>query len=146
MDNNKTFLQKHGSHIILAVIIILQLCYAVFVFTTQKQGYHSDELWCYGLANSYYKPFVYLEDGIYQDDYEGGYEGSDITHKWISGDVMKKYITVQKDQRFSYDSVYHNQILDHHPPLYYFILHTICSFFPDKFSFEVTPCPPVAFG
>ena len=133
--DNKTFLKKHGAHVVLAVIIILQLIYAVFVFVCKKDGFHSDEPWSYGLANSYYRPFVYFEDGILLDNYTGGYEGSDITQKWIDGSVMKDYVTVNEGQQFSYGSVYHNQTLDHHPPLYYFILHTVCSFFPGKFSF-----------
>lgn len=135
MDKDKKgFLQRHGAHIVLAVIIIFQLIYSCCVFAFQRQGTHSDELWSYGLANSYHKPFIYLEDNIFQDDYTGGYEGSDITDKWIDGSVMNDYLTVQEGQRFSYDSVYHNQVLDHHPPLYYAILHTICSFFPNSFS------------
>ncbi|WP_074962866.1 hypothetical protein [Ruminococcus albus] len=135
MDKTEnSFYKKHGAHIVLAVMIIIQLIYSCYVFAYEKQGTHSDELWSYGLANSYYKPFIYLEDGIYQDDYTGGYEGSDIANKWIDGSVMNDYLTVQEGQRFSYDSVYHNQVLDHHPPLYYSILHTICSFFPNSFS------------
>jgi hypothetical protein len=123
-----------AAYMILAGIILIQLLYSTFMFVYKKNGTHSDEIWSYGLANSYYKPFVYLPDGIYQDEYRGGYEGSDITGKWIDGKVMNDYVTVQKGERFTYDSVYHNQVLDHHPPLYYSILHTICSFFPDRFS------------
>lgn len=123
-----------AAYMILAGIILVQLLYSTFMFVYKKNGTHSDEIWSYGLANSYYKPFVYLPDGIYQDEYRGGYEGSDITGKWIDGKVMNDYVTVQKGERFTYDSVYHNQVLDHHPPLYYSILHTICSFFPDRFS------------
>ena len=103
-----SFIKKHGAHIVLAVMIVIQLIYSCYVFAYKKQGTHSDELWSYGLANSYYKPFIYLEDGIYQDDYTGGYEGSDIANKWIDGCVMNDYLTVQEGQRFSYDSVYHN--------------------------------------
>ena len=123
-----------AAYMILAGIILIQLLYSTFMFVYKKNGTHSDEIWSYGLANSYYKPFVYLPDGIYQDEYRGGYEGSDITGKWIDGKVMNDYVTVQKGERFTYGSVYHNQVLDHHPPLYYSILHTICSFFPDRFS------------
>ena len=133
MEKSQSSRPKYA-FVLLAVLILLQLCYSTFMFVTKKQGTHSDEIWCYGLSNSYYKPFVYLPDGIYQDEYDDGYEGSDITGKWIDGSVMNDYITVQEGERFSYDSVYHNQVLDHHPPLYYFILHTICSFFPNKFS------------
>ena len=133
-DSEKSFWVKHGAHIVLALMIVLQLLYSTYMFMYRKQGCHSDEIWCYGLSNSYYKPFIYLEDGIFQDEYKGGYEGSDITMKWVDGSVFSDYLTVQEGERFAYGSVYHNQVLDHHPPLYYSILHTICSFFPNRFS------------
>ncbi|MCR5540559.1 MAG: glycosyltransferase family 39 protein [Ruminococcus sp.] len=130
-ENKKRF---PAACILLAVLILIQLVYSTYMFVYKKNGTHSDEIWSYGLANSYYRPFIYLPDGIYQDEYNGGYEGSDITNKWIDGKVMNDYVTVQENERFTYDSVYHNQVLDHHPPLYYGILHTICSFFPNSFS------------
>ena len=43
-------------------------------------------------------------------------------------------MTVSKEHRFDYKNVWINQSHDVHPPLYYAILHTICSFFPEKFS------------
>lgn len=113
-------------YIILFIIIILQLFRIIYSFAFLKEDYHSDEQWSFGLANSYYEPY------IYQDADE-----TCFTHKdeWLSPDIFKNYITVSKDQRFSYDSVFYNQSKDLHPPLYYLILHTICSFFPEKFSF-----------
>ena len=39
------------------------------------------------------------------------------------------------DDRFDYAQVYENQIIDaSHPPLYYALVHTVCSFFPGVFS------------
>ena len=51
-------------------------------------------------------------------------DGSDFLH----------YLTVQKGEQFRYDSVWYNQSIDMHPPLYFTLLHTISSFFPDTFS------------
>ncbi|WP_295151574.1 hypothetical protein [uncultured Ruminococcus sp.] len=137
-DSEGSFWVKHRTHIILLLMIVLQLLYSTYMFMYRKQSCHSDEIWCYGLSNSYYKPFIYLEDGIFQDEYEGGYAGSDITGRWVDGSVFSDYLTVQEGERFAYGSVYHNQVLDHHPPLYYSILHTICSFFPNSFSLWYT--------
>lgn len=119
--------------VILSLIIIIQLIITGYVFFNLKEGNHSDEIWSYGLANSYYKPFVYLQPEVNIE--KATAEDVDNIHQWISGDVFKDYITVQKSERFSYGSVYSNQTYDHHPPLYYMLLHTVCSFFPDKFSF-----------
>ena len=44
------------------------------------------------------------------------------------------YMTVDANERFQYDAVWQNQSDDVHPPMYYAILHTICSFFPGAFS------------
>lgn len=116
----------------LIIIIIAQLCYTSYVFVNEKEGVHSDEAWSYGLANSYYQPHLYLKPGVFIDDATN--EDGDNFNEWTGGDVYKNYLTVQKGERFSYKSVYSNQSLDHHPPFYYMLLHTISSFFPDTFS------------
>ena len=121
-------------YILLAVIILLQLGYTIFCFETKKTGSYGDEVWSYGLANSYYKPFIYLKEGVWIR--EGEEEYYDNYCEWVDGEVIKDYITVQPEQRFSYGSVVSNQTLDNHPPLYYMLLHTVCSFFPDSFSYS----------
>lgn len=124
--------QRITAYAILALIIIVQIIYTTFTFVYKKEGYHSDEVWSYGLANSYYKPFIYMKPGVFIDDVTQ----DDIINmnEWKSGDEFKNYVTVQEGEQFSYASVYDNQTLDHHPPLYYFLLHTVCSFFPNTFS------------
>lgn len=121
------------NYLLLIIIILLQLCWTTYVYVFQKQGCHSDEIWSYGLSNSYYQPFIYMKDGVFIDDCTS----DDIINinKWTTGKIYNDYITVQKGERFAYASVYHNQSLDHHPPLYYTLLHTVCSLFPDTFSF-----------
>jgi hypothetical protein len=60
-----------------------------------------------------------IEDGV-------KYEPSDLPYM--------DYVTVDAGNRFNYSIVWNNQKNDVHPPLYYAILHTICSFFPGKYS------------
>lgn len=117
---------------VLIFIIAAQLIYTAFVFHNYKDGFHSDEIWSYGLANSYYQPFIYADDGIYIENISA--EDRANFNEWLPGSVMNDYVSVQPGERFSYASVYHNQTLDHHPPLYYILLHTVCSFFPNTFS------------
>ncbi|MDO4945888.1 MAG: hypothetical protein Q4E74_11900, partial [Ruminococcus sp.] len=130
--------QRITAYAILALIIIVQIIYTTFTFVYKKEGYHSDEVWSYGLANSYYKPFIHMKSGIANSivTHEAYTEEAyDNNNKWISGKVFKDYLTVQQDERFSYGSVIYNQTLDNHPPLYYCLIHTISSLFPDRFSF-----------
>lgn len=111
---------------LLALIIIVQLFNITNDIFIKKKGYHSDEIYSYGLSNSFYMPFISL-DHIFQEDYIN-------LNQWVSGEVLREYITVQPDEVFRYDSVWYNQSTDRHPPLYYAVMHTICSFFPNTFS------------
>ena len=87
---------------------------------TQKEGYHVDEIYTYGLSNSYYLPFL--------DSAEN------FENHWLTPDDFSKYVKTQDGTRFKYDSVYYNQEKDVHPPLYYFLIHTIASLLPGTFS------------
>lgn len=124
--------KKPSCRLILLALIIVQLIYSVVSFAVFKEGMYGDEPWGYGLANSYYQPFIYAPDGMSIDNIFI----DDVINfdTWVDGEVFNNYLTVQKGERFAYGSVVHNQTLDHHPPLYYMALHTVCSFFPDKFS------------
>lgn len=123
--NMKNFIHSKKCIYFLLVIIILtgigRFSYAFFV---EKQGTHSDEEWSFGLANSYYEPYIYSSD---DDQY------SKNNNQWLSGDVLKNYLTVQKGERFSFGSVYYNMSCDMHPPLYFFVLHFLSSFFVDQY-------------
>lgn len=56
------------------------------------------------------------------------------TTTWVPGQDYLDYLAVAKDNTFNYASVYYNQRGDVHPPLFYMLLHTICSFFQGQFS------------
>ena len=128
--------KKNIPFILLVLFIICEIVYTSFVFWDVKQGFYLDEVWCYALSNSYYRPFFQLENTVSTlDDEEYKYAHTEHFREWVDGKELNDYITVQRGERFRYDSVYYNQYLNHHPPLYYMILHTISSFFPDKFSF-----------
>lgn len=125
-------MRKYSCKILLAVLITIQVIYTAYAFANWKEGLHSDEVWSYGFSNSHYRPFLALRDGI-------GilwYDDEDVINceEWVSGEELRKYITVQEGERFAYDSVYYNNANDLHPPLFYMLLHTVCSFFPEKFS------------
>ncbi len=127
---NKGRLSNKKVYFILAIIILAGIIWFSYGFFVEKQGTHSDEEWSFGLANSYYEPFICYSDNI-------KYEVDNIYYKntseWISGEVLFDALSVQEDERFSFDSVYYNQSCDVHPPLYYYILHFLSSFFVDQY-------------
>lgn len=104
------------------VIAVFASVLVSVLFSFYKSGYHVDEVWTYGLANSYHKPFL---DGTGRDD--------DSIHI-SSGDDYTKYLTTDNSDRFKFESVVYNQERDVHPPLFYFVIHLISSIFPGEFN------------
>lgn len=110
--------------IILCIIIAVSLASIIYCFATKKEGWHSDEVWSYGYANSYYKMQLY-------QDKDGNLTN---LNEWVDSKILNDYIEVNDGEKFAFDSVYDNQIQDLSPPLHSMILHAICSFFPNTFS------------
>lgn len=102
------------------LILILAQAAAVIALGTQKNSYFIDELYSYGLSNSTGGPFLRYDEHFYDQWHEAGY--------------FRDYLAVERGESFAYAAVYRNQVLDVHPPLYYFGLHTVSSFFPGVFS------------
>lgn len=117
-------IHKNAWYIALALLILIQVLFFSYLFAKEKTSYHEDEFFSYGLSNSYYRPFMYGSEHLVFDN----------INTWETGDSFKNYIQTNDDTNFSYGSVWNNQIEDMHPPLYYVILHTISSMFPNQFS------------
>ena len=116
VDNKKNKLKVRGILLCLMTIqVLFMICWGL-----RKEGYYIDELWSYGLANSYYTPFLQ--------------QVPDYMEQWKSPEFYETYLMVESNERFAWDSVYYNQTQDVHPPLYYMILHGICSVFCGSFS------------
>ncbi len=126
MKRFAAFVKKNYIYLLLALIICLQVGLAIF-WNCRRESFHLDELWSFGLANSNYHPHIF--------------SNSALDKGWINSDYIKDYLVVDDDHRFDYASVIDNQKHDVHPPLFYIVLHTVCSFFPGTFSswFAVIP-------
>jgi len=101
------------------MIILLQLSLALY-FNLLKVDLFIDEYFTFNFANSNYQPLLY--------------DCSSFTNRWLGPEFWHKLLTVQLGERFNYGAVIFNTAQDVHPPVYYLIIHTICSFFPDCFS------------
>lgn len=105
------------TYLIMGIVFCVIMIFAI----SQKENYHVDEIFNYGLANHH----------------SNGFASMKIKKGKIYSNPLKpydKYMTVDKKHRFDYKSVWENQKVDVHPPLYYALLHTVCSFFPGRFS------------
>lgn len=112
--------EKKRLWVVLLFIVLFAQVIMLIIAGQNKQGYFVDELWGYGLANSYYHPHVYSDDA-----FNRGY---------LSPEYFKSYLEVSEEDAFKYGSVFYNQSQDAHPPLFYCVLHTISSIFLDTFS------------
>lgn len=60
--------------------------------------------------------------------------------------IFLSYITVPNDGRFDYANVWKRQQGDVHPPLYYALVHSICSMFPNQYSEWYAGIVNIVFG
>lgn len=114
----KTVLKKHFAFL-LALALICAVC---LFFSGRKEGLFIDEVYTYGLSNSYYAPFV---DDLKDDD---------MIDKVITRQELLDYLTVDDSDKFSAGSVYYNQSQDVHPPLYYWLFNFASSLNCGNFS------------
>ena len=101
--------------------IVLLFIVASVIALSQKANLHVDEVYTYGLSNHPY-------DGNYTMSPEEGKVYSPAEEAW------DEYMQVQPGHQFDYANVWKNQSEDVHPPLYYTLIHTVCSFFPQQYS------------
>lgn len=115
----------------LFVLMLIIQCLLIIYFCFQKQNLMVDEIWTFNLANSNYYPFLG--------------SAKEIFNQWLTSDFWFKNITVDESTAFNYGAVFHNQAKDVHPPLYYVVIHTVCSFFPNEFSKWLGIVPNILF-
>ena len=116
---NALFDKKWFRIVLLAVIIAAELTYTIYLFANEKHGQHSDEVWTYSIAN---------------DSKQFDFQSPDIMNRWQTPDAIREYMTVQPEEAFRFGATYRNSEHDLNPPLYYLIIHFICSFFPNQYS------------
>ena len=118
MHQKKRFPASPKSIYIGLVLILFLQSIIMYSFAERKEGFHLDEIFTFTLSN-----------------YENGFvTRSDIINEWVSGEFFNKALTVSSEEHFDYDMVYNNQVRDVHPPLYYYVIHTVSSLFEGQFS------------
>ena len=103
-------------------IICLQMAGACYLANYTHAG--GDPIFTFTLANSPYE-FNYIDNKLDKFPSDNG---------WFSADILKEQYVVMQYDRFNYSGVYWHQRLDNHPLLYYSLVHTICSLFPENYS------------
>lgn len=101
-----------------SLLIYGLLVLIILLLFSHKENYFIDETWSYGLANHQNGGIISFEDG----------------KKYDPKSLYNEYLNVQPEERFDYKNVWQNQVDDNHPPLFYALLHTFSSLFPNRFS------------
>ena len=103
-------MKKFGIILIFVVSLIVSI-----YFGYQKSGFHEDEYYTYFSSNR--------SLGLYQPD-----------RQWQDRQTILDEFSVKKGEGFNYGLVKLVQSWDVHPPIYYWIFHTICSLTPGVFT------------
>lgn len=101
-------------NLILIVMLAMQII-TICVFGVQKAGFHQDEYYSFFSTNR--------SLGFYYPDRE-----------WVDSQTVKNEFVVLPGEGFNYGLVHLVQSWDVHPPLFYDMLHTICSIWAGVFS------------
>ncbi len=99
---------------VFSLILIMSLALSIF-YGFQKAGFHEDEYYTYYSSNR--------SIGLFQPDRE-----------WQDSQTILDEFTVKEGEGFNYKMVKLVQSWDVHPPFYYYIFHTLCSFVPGQFT------------
>lgn len=98
----------------LVLLLFTQIITSMY-FGSKKAGFHEDEYYSFYSTNR--------TSGLFEPDRE-----------WMDKDTIRNEFVVLRGERFRYGLVATVQSWDVHPPFFYFLLHTVCSFFPGVFS------------
>lgn len=115
-------------HYIQTVVLLLLSCIVV----SQKQTLFLDEVSTFELANF---PFDYdsINNRVPYQPTIGKAIKNNIVYSPASAPWIE-LMTVHQNQQFDFKNVWANQTSDVHPPFYYSLVHSLCSFFPGKFN------------
>ena len=118
-------------------LLYLLLAALSCVLMFHKVAFYNDEILSYCLANNDEVEIrmIYLPEG------DGTIIGNETCMRMYPGlrimpadQALAHVASVHPRESFNFVKVWKNQAADTHPPLYYLLLHTICSFFPTLFS------------
>ena len=124
------------------IIVSFIFCLSIIIIFTQaifyvqkKSGYYLDEALTFQLANIDIVDVKTVASAIKNDNFDETKAKLEAivlgTNSWVEHDeIMDEYV-VRRGEGFNYLSTLLMQASDVHPPLYYYVIKTMCSIFPD---------------
>ena len=112
---------KNALFFFLIIILSLRL---IYLFSC-RTSYYCDEVYTYGISNSIGNPVLIWTENYKNESFQG---------EWFDGSVLHNYLTINNGERFHFSDVITNKSWDNAPPNYELMVHFVCSFFPESFS------------
>lgn len=110
--------------------LCLNILFIVWLFHSRNM-FHIDDLYSFAHANSTQGAF--LVKGVDAAKLQVNLD-SFLYNRWWPGEFFHTWLTVQPGEAFKYSNIFENLADGVHPPLFYILLHTVCSFTPDVLS------------
>lgn len=111
---------------IFIVVVILIMCGIIFWFQLKKVGVHEDEV--YSISSA-----VNPNNGLMLA-YDNNVIPENEPPTWKTREYVQEYMTLTKDNYFNIKSIYNNQKMDNHPPLFYVLVHFSAILFSGEFT------------
>ena len=116
-------------HCVLVTLVVFLVCVAPYIIVREKQLFFLDEVWTFFLSNyqviSFHDFWNSLCDNSLSSLVDESY--SKLATGVCTQDEFIDAISIPKGKCVNYFNTYCLQSVDVHPPLYYFIIHTLCA-------------------
>lgn len=109
--------------ILLGLFIIFQIACMTIIYA--KSSPSGDEWFTYGLSNTVDAESLFMDLNWIERKTNGT--------GWVKTELFQQYLMVDSGEEFDFAAVIFNQKRDVHPPLYYLLVHLVCSLTPNTF-------------
>lgn len=107
-------------YVVIFVVILLAQIINIIYWGSCKEGYFGDELYSYQFVCQTEYPSI-----------NANRPEKEYLNNWHSSEYYQDYLSISDDEAFDIIGVYNSIKSDVHPPLYYILLHVMCSIFKD---------------
>lgn len=108
------------------IAILLIISTVIFMYQIQKQGFHEDEV--YSISSA-----VNPDNGL-MVAYKDNYIPENEAPEWKTREYIANYMKLLPENYLNLKSVYINQAMDNHPPIFYALVHFSSLLFGGEFS------------
>ena len=111
---------------IITILLIILICGVMIFFQGKKEGFHEDEV--YSIVSS-----VNENNGL-MSAYQDNRFPDNESPEWKTREYVKEFVTLSSNNFLNLISIYKNQVMDNHPPVFYILVHISLILFGGQFT------------